>query len=425
MKYVIDSLSKCSPRSGHFQKNDSILHLPMLLQYTKCAIVPYLSKEVFNYVTTDAQGYSICLDTTINMVDALSAYRKGIASFSGIGSDGISFLTIKNPTVVNKTADHGDTKDTMSIYARSGRKIISANQYMDLVSSHHPDVFHSLCDGETNATSSKRRIMKSMDRSKAFLEICLQRYRQSESLKSGSLFVAAIEGGYNLRHREEYIKEILVHNSDIHGYFLDGLHSNGFTATSLTIDNIKEIVKKCNELLPADKFKVMFGPYNPVVMLQLIQLGVDVFDSSYCYIATKNRCALTFSFDMESSSNGRDFDMDLKDPKYKEDFSAVLSGCNCLTCQKHTRAYIHHLINTKELLASILLMIHNSHHFIEFFKTIRQSIASGNFQELIDFVKAQFDRRCLLDENIQKIVELDEVTKKGKKTVSSDELSLS
>lgn len=134
-------------------------------------------------------------------------------------------------------------------------------------------------------------------------------------IKNVSIFSAPIEGGYNLKFREEYINEIVVNNADIDGYFLDGFHSNGITATSLQINNIQEVVQRCNELLPADKFKVMFGPYNPVVVLELIQLGVDVFDSSYCYLATKYNCALTFSFDLDKTSETHEFDMDLSDSR--------------------------------------------------------------------------------------------------------------
>lgn len=132
-----------------------------------------------------------------------------------------------------------------------------------------------------------------------------------------SLFsvLAPVEGGYSLKYREKFINEVLGDKSAYDGYFLDGLHSNGTTATSLHIDNIKDIVQRCNELLPVDKFRVMLGPYNPVVLMQLVNLGVDVFDSSYCYIATKHNCALTFSFGMEANSEGSEFDMDLSDPR--------------------------------------------------------------------------------------------------------------
>lgn len=130
-----------------------------------------------------------------------------------------------------------------------------------------------------------------------------------------SLFLAPIEGGYSLKIREEFIKEILEDDNDIAGYFLDGFHSNGITATTLQIENIRDIVSKCNELLPVNKFKVMFGAYNPVLMLQLIELGVDVFDSSYCYLATTHNCALTFNFDSGNVSETQEFDMDLSDPR--------------------------------------------------------------------------------------------------------------
>lgn len=140
-------------------------------------------------MTTETQAYSICLDSTINMNEALAEYKKGIASFAGIGSDGISFLTFKNPSEVFKAADHGDHKDSVSIYTRMGRKTVSADQFMDLVDSHKPDIFHALCDGDTNADSTNRRIIKSCERTKSFFKNCLERYRKSETMKSQSLFV--------------------------------------------------------------------------------------------------------------------------------------------------------------------------------------------------------------------------------------------
>lgn len=123
------------------------------------------------------------------MSQALSLHQKGITSFSGMGSDCISFLTIKNPSEVYKVSDHGDPKDKLSIYTRTGKRTISADQYMDLVNSHRPDIFHALCDGDTNADSTNRRMIKSAERTKAFLNVCLERYRNSTEMKSQSLFV--------------------------------------------------------------------------------------------------------------------------------------------------------------------------------------------------------------------------------------------
>lgn len=123
------------------------------------------------------------------MGEALSEYQKGIGSFSGIGTDAITSLTIRNPSEVNSASYSGDQKDSLSIDTRMGRRTISAHQYMDLVVSHRPDIFHALCDGDTNSESTNKRTAKSAERTKKFFHHCLERYRTSDTLKGQSLFV--------------------------------------------------------------------------------------------------------------------------------------------------------------------------------------------------------------------------------------------
>merc|ERR1719211_295483 len=74
--------------------------------------------------------------------------------------------------------------------------------------------------------------------------------------------------------------------------------------------------------------------------------------------------------------------MDLNEGQYKNDFRPISNCCSCYTCRKFTRAYINHLLNVNELLAPILLTLHNLHHYATFFKTIRTSIQNNKFQEL-------------------------------------------
>ncbi|VAI37964.1 unnamed protein product [Triticum turgidum subsp. durum] len=63
----------------------------------------------------------------------------------------------------------------------------------------------------------------------------------------------------------------------------------------------------------------------------------------------------------------------------EEVLEGVASGCTCFTCQNHTRAYLNHLINVHEMLAQILLEIHNTHHYLRFFRSIREAIKAGEF----------------------------------------------
>ncbi|KAF3654172.1 putative U-box domain-containing protein 35-like [Capsicum annuum] len=65
----------------------------------------------------------------------------------------------------------------------------------------------------------------------------------------------------------------------------------------------------------------------------------------------------------------------------KKDISPIVDDCKCYTCQNHTKAYINHLLNVHEMLAHVLLEIHNTHHFLGFFRSIREAIQEGKFEQ--------------------------------------------
>lgn len=95
---------------------------------------------------------------------------------------------------------------------------------------------------------------------------------------------------------------------------MDGFHSNGESATHLDTLKVCEIVQRCNTILPQNKLKIMLGAYSPTLVIQLVQLGVDVFDSTYVYLATSANQALTFGFDVNTAGQESQFAIDLSDP---------------------------------------------------------------------------------------------------------------
>lgn len=152
----------------------------------------------------------------------------------------------------------------------------------------------------------------------------------------------------------------LQRHTEIDGYILDGFHNNGSTATLLPSTELNTLVTGCVNALPPTKLRIAFGAYAPATVLQLCAAGVDLFDNSYAYMATKHACALVFEVEDNEATQAEvptSYDLDLADESYKTDFSPLRRGCVCLTCTKHTRAYVHHLVKTNELLASILLMM--------------------------------------------------------------------
>lgn len=105
----------------------------------------------------------------------------------------------------------------------------------------------------------------------------------------------------------------MVEHPEVSGYFLDGFHNNGASATTLTMTELGPIVGRCMELLPGEKMKMMLGAYSPITIVELCRLGVDVFDNSYAYLASVHCVALTFSFCAgdENVEKHPPFDMDL------------------------------------------------------------------------------------------------------------------
>lgn len=75
--------------------------------------------------------------------------------------------------------------------------------------------------------------------------------------------------------------------------------------------------------------------------------------------------------------------------RYQEDFQPLVRGCSCYCCTNHTRAYVHHLLVTNELLASVLLMMHNFEHYFRFFCSIREALKSDTLAQLKELIRRQ------------------------------------
>lgn len=100
------------------------------------------------------------------------------------------------------------------------------------------------------------------------------------------------------------------------------------------------------------------GAYSPVMVIDLIIAGVDVFDNTLPYLYVESQNALVFNFDVDKEDkNTQGLHVSLVADAMKDRFEPILDGCTCLTCKNHTLSYIRHLFDSKELLGSILLMM--------------------------------------------------------------------
>lgn len=120
--------------------------------------------------------------------------------------------------------------------------------------------------------------------------------------------------------------------------------------------------------LPPDRPRYLMGVGTPTSVLQAIALGVDMFD---CVLPTRTARTGT-----ALSSRGR---MNLKNAMYARDFDPLDEACSCPTCTGYSRAYLRHLVTTKEMLGSILLSIHNLAFLLDLTARARRAIEENRY----------------------------------------------
>ena len=124
------------------------------------------------------------------------------------------------------------------------------------------------------------------------------------------------------------------------------------------------------QILPKDKPRYLMGVGTPANILECIALGVDMFD---CVLPTRNARHGTL-YTSEGIIN-------IKNAKWKEDFSVIDENSSCHTSRFYTKSYLRHLIHTKELLGAQIASLHNLSFFLWLVGEARKHITAGNFAE--------------------------------------------
>ena len=169
-----------------------------------------------------------------------------------------------------------------------------------------------------------------------------------------------VQGGVYLDLRARAAAELA--QLDMPGYAIGGVSVGEPT------DLMAQIVQTTAPLLPVNKPRYLMGVGTYREMAIAIASGVDLFD---CVIPTRWARHGTAIVSGER--------WNLKNAKFREDFTPLDTTCPCYTCENFSRAYISHLVRSQEILAYTLLTIHNITELIRFTQKIRASILSDRF----------------------------------------------
>ncbi len=137
----------------------------------------------------------------------------------------------------------------------------------------------------------------------------------------------------------------------------------------------------CN-ILPEQKPRYLMGVGTPVNILENIALGVDMFD---CVMPTRNaRHGLLFT---------RNGILNMRNEKWKNDFSPIDAESDLWVDQEHTKAYLRHLITAGEMLGAQIASLHNLHFYLWLVNEARQKIISGDFYSFKNTMFKQLAQR--------------------------------
>lgn len=152
---------------------------------------------------------------------------------------------------------------------------------------------------------------------------------------------------------------------DFDGYSIGGVANDGESK-----EDMYKAIDYSVPFIPEDKPRYLMGVGEPIDILEGVERGIDMFD-----------CVLPTRLARHGNAFTRNGKINLKNAKYKEDFTPIEDNCDCYTCKNYTKAYVKHLINCEESLGGTLLSIHNIRFLIKMTEEIREAIKENRFKE--------------------------------------------
>ncbi|HEY9691682.1 MAG TPA: tRNA guanosine(34) transglycosylase Tgt [Oculatellaceae cyanobacterium] len=204
--------------------------------------------------------------------------------------------------------------------------------------------------------AEREEVVRATDRTYRWLERCIEAHKRP---KDQALF-GIVQGGVFLDLRRAAAKSLAA--LDLPGYAIGGV-SVGEPA-----EFIHQIVKATAPLLPEEKPRYLMGVGTYREMAIAIASGIDLFD---CVIPTR--------LGRHGAVLVQGERWNLKNARFRRDYTQLDETCPCYTCQNFSRAYLSHLMRAREVLGYTLLSLHNVTELIRFTKRIRQAILSDRF----------------------------------------------
>ena len=359
-KFEIDaSSSDCSARAGTLSLNNHKVETPVFMPVGTYGAVKTLSANEVNNM-----NYKIILANTYHLylrpgTDILKS-SKGLHNLMGwknlilTDSGGFQIYSLKG---LRKIEQDGATFQS---HLNGDKHTLTPEGVVDIQRIIGSDIMMML-DVCPAGDDSLKKWGDAVKLTSKWAKQAMQYYHDTDGYyDKEQLLVPIVQGGTNKKLRVKSALEITELDASI--YAIGGL------AVGEPKDKMLDTVNLLDSLLPKESPRYLMGVGTPIDLIRNVSLGVDMFD---CVMPTRNaRNGQLFT------NNGK---ININNSKYKNDNNPIDANSNSNSSNKFSKAYLHHLFKTKEVLGLRIASEHNLLFYKTLMDTMRKQIIKDNF----------------------------------------------
>ena len=251
---------------------------------------------------------------------------------------------------------------TFKSHIDGSRHVLSPERSMEIQKMLGSDIV--MCFDECPALpASYGKIAESMQLSMRWA----QRSRDSFGDRPGYALFGIQQGGLEFDLRDESAK--ILKSIEFDGYAIGGL------AVGEGQEAMFRVLDFAPDMLPADKPRYLMGVGKPSDIVGAVKRGIDMMD---CVLPSR------------SGRTGQAFThrgvVNIKNARHQNDPRPLDVSCQCPACKNYSRAYLHHVFKSQEIISSMLLTWHNLHYYQDLMEKIRKAILNQSFADFeLDF----------------------------------------
>ena len=237
-----------------------------------------------------------------------------------------------------------------------GKKfVLSPEKSIQIQKSINSDILMVL-DECPKLTNEKEKLISAIEISTNWAKRCKTEFGNN---KKKALF-GIVQGGLDRNLRLDSLEKLT--SIDFDGYAMGGL------AVGENQEQMFNILNKTVSYMPKNKPRYLMGVGTPSDILGAVKSGIDMFD---CVMPTRSgRTGLAFTWEGK---------VNLRNAKYQKDKSPLDGNTSIRSLNVYSKSYLNHLIKTNEILASMLISLHNINFYQQFMSEIRKEIKKGTF----------------------------------------------